>query len=81
MPPDERVRADDRHGSADRREQPIQPHEKEAIAVREFHSSAQFPPQHDDLLPKCGVFRLKRRLEPERRCQETQEQVDQRKHR
>src|SRR5262249_48135735 len=60
VPPEKRVRADDQHGSGDRRKQPIEPDEEKPIRVRELHAAAQLAPQYDDLLPERRVFRLKR---------------------
>jgi hypothetical protein len=66
MPSDKRVRTNDQQGSGYRGEQPVEPDEEKAIAVREPDPAAQFTPQHDDLLAERCVLRLERQFGPER---------------
>jgi hypothetical protein len=59
MPAHDRLGPDDRNGLEIRREHSIQHDEEQAIAVRQLDAPANLPLQHDQLVSKRGVLRLK----------------------
>jgi hypothetical protein len=81
VPSNKRIGTNDQKGPEDRREQPIEPHEEKAVAIRKPDAAMQLPAQYDDLLPQRRVLRLKNKFGSERRGQEGQEQADKRDHR
>src|SRR5207247_5206895 len=59
MPAHDRLGPDDRNGLENRREHSIQHDEEQAIAVRQLDAPADLSLQHDQLVSKRGVLRLK----------------------
>jgi hypothetical protein len=55
--------------------------QEQAIPVREVDTIAHLPPQHDQLMSERRVLCLKSALRLEQRCEQGQEEAEQRDHR
>jgi len=55
--------------------------QEQTIAARELDTSPHLPPQHGQLMPKCGVLCLKPALRLEGRGEQRQQEPKQRDHR
>jgi hypothetical protein len=67
MPADDGLRLNDGDHPQDRRTPAVKLDQERPIKVGELNPSTHLPPQHHQLMPKCGAFGVKPMLRLERR--------------